>query len=110
MIAWNELSTAGRLGRRGFWLRNALALQTQRNSENPKWVVATDTFGNPAANPGELIQRLPGISTDIEWGIAGSNSITMSQSTAAGGPNTVWVQHPAWITTATQSSMDSGWK
>jgi iron complex outermembrane receptor protein len=44
---------------------NALALQTQRNSENPKWVVATDTFGNPAANPGELIQRLPGISTDI---------------------------------------------
>lgn len=44
---------------------NALALQTQRNSENPKWVVATDTFGNPAANPGELIQRLPGIATDI---------------------------------------------
>ncbi len=44
---------------------NALALQTQRNSENAKWVVATDTFGNPAANPGELIQRLPGISTDI---------------------------------------------
>lgn len=44
---------------------NALAIQTQRMSENPKWVVATDTFGNPAANPGELIQRLPGISTDI---------------------------------------------
>jgi TonB-dependent receptor len=44
---------------------NALAIQTQRLSENPKWVVATDTFGNPAANPGELIQRLPGISTDI---------------------------------------------
>ncbi|MEO6246886.1 MAG: TonB-dependent receptor [Opitutaceae bacterium] len=44
---------------------NALALQAQRNSDNPKWVAATDTFGNPAANPGELIQRLPGISTDI---------------------------------------------
>ena len=44
---------------------NALALQTQRNSDNPKWVAATDTFGNPAANPGELIQRLPGIATDI---------------------------------------------
>jgi TonB-dependent receptor len=44
---------------------NALAIQAQRLSENPKWVAATDTFGNPAANPGELIQRLPGISTDI---------------------------------------------
>ena len=44
---------------------SALAIQAQRQSENPKWVAATDTFGNPAANPGELIQRLPGISTDI---------------------------------------------
>jgi TonB-dependent receptor len=44
---------------------SALALQAQRMSENPKWVAATDTFGNPAANPGELIQRLPGISTDV---------------------------------------------
>lgn len=44
---------------------SALAIQAQRLSENPKWVAATDTFGNPAANPGELIQRLPGISTDI---------------------------------------------
>jgi TonB-dependent receptor len=44
---------------------SALAIQTQRQADNPKWVVATDTFGNPAANPGELIQRLPGISTDV---------------------------------------------
>lgn len=44
---------------------SALAIQAQRLSENPKWVAATDTFGNPAANPGELIQRLPGISTDV---------------------------------------------
>lgn len=43
---------------------SALAIQKQRLSDNPKLVVATDTFGNPAANPGELIQRLPGISTD----------------------------------------------
>ena len=43
---------------------SALAIQTQRNSDNPKWVAATDTFGNPAANPGELIQRLPGITTE----------------------------------------------
>lgn len=44
---------------------SAVAIQTQRQSENPKWVAATDTFGNPAANPGELIQRLPGIATDV---------------------------------------------
>jgi iron complex outermembrane receptor protein len=44
---------------------SARAIQAQRQAANPLWVVATDTFGNPAANPGELIQRLPGISTDI---------------------------------------------
>ena len=44
---------------------SAMAIQAQRLSENPKLVVATDTFGNPASNPGELIQRLPGISTDV---------------------------------------------
>ncbi|MBL9199866.1 MAG: TonB-dependent receptor [Opitutaceae bacterium] len=43
---------------------SALAIQTQRQADNPKWVAATDTFGNPAANPGELIQRLPGITTE----------------------------------------------
>ncbi|MBI4626522.1 MAG: TonB-dependent receptor [Verrucomicrobia bacterium] len=47
---------------------NALAIQTQRLAENPKWVVATDTYGNPAVNPGELIQRMPGISADITGG------------------------------------------
>ena len=44
---------------------NAQAIQLQRQAANPKTVAATDTFGNPAANPGELIQRLPGISTDV---------------------------------------------
>ena len=44
---------------------SARAIQAQRLSDNAKWVAATDTFGNPAANPGELIQRLPGIATDI---------------------------------------------
>jgi iron complex outermembrane recepter protein len=44
---------------------NALAIQQQRQSMNVKTVVATDIFGNPAANPGELVQRLPGISVDI---------------------------------------------
>src|SRR5678809_606832 len=44
-----------------------------------------------------------GISTGIDWVLAGSNSITLSQSTAVGGPNTVWFQHPAWLTTAALS-------
>lgn len=48
-----------------------------------------------------------GISTGIDWVLAGSNSITLSQSTAAGGPNTVWVQHPAWLTTAMASNRGS---
>lgn len=45
-----------------------------------------------------------GISTGIDWVMAGSGSITLSQSTAGGGPNTVWIQHPAWITTARAST------
>lgn len=44
---------------------NALAIQQQRLAPNPKTVVAVDTFGNPPANPGELLQRMPGITTDI---------------------------------------------
>lgn len=44
-----------------------------------------------------------GISTGVDWVLAGSQSITLSQSTAA-NVNTVWIQHPAWITTAMQSN------
>ncbi|MBI5380669.1 MAG: TonB-dependent receptor [Opitutae bacterium] len=44
---------------------NALAIQLQRQAPNAKTVAATDTFGNPAANPGEMLQRLPGITADI---------------------------------------------
>jgi iron complex outermembrane receptor protein len=44
---------------------NAAALTRQRNAINPKIVVAADAYGVPAANPGELIQRLPGVSVDI---------------------------------------------
>jgi hypothetical protein len=40
-----------------------------------------------------------GLSTGVDWVLAGSQSITLSQSTVGGGPNTVWFQHPAWITT-----------
>ncbi len=44
-----------------------------------------------------------GLSTGIDWVLAGSQSITLSQSTAGGGPNTIWFQHPAWVTTAISS-------
>ena len=40
-----------------------------------------------------------GVSTGIDWVLAGSQSLTLSQSTAGGGPNTIWFQHPAWLTT-----------
>src|SRR5207253_1025273 len=48
-----------------------------------------------------------GVSTGVDWVLAGSGSITLSQSTAGGGPNTVWVQHPAWLTTAALSQDSS---
>ncbi len=47
---------------------NSLALQAQRTAPNAKTVVAVGAFGNPAVNPGEMLQRLPG--TAIEY-IAG---------------------------------------
>lgn len=48
-----------------------------------------------------------GLSTGIDWVLAGSNSITLSQSTVGGGPNTIWFQHPAWLTTAALSADSS---
>lgn len=48
-----------------------------------------------------------GISTGIDWVLAGSQSLTLSQSTAGGGPNTIWFQHPAWLTTAALSQDSS---
>lgn len=47
---------------------NALAIQMQRQAPNAKTVVSTDTFGAPAGNPGEVIQRLPGVTVDINGG------------------------------------------
>ncbi|HUR57812.1 MAG TPA: TonB-dependent receptor, partial [Opitutaceae bacterium] len=49
---------------------NALAIQQQRLAENIKTVAASDTFGNPASNPGELLQRLPGVTIDVGAGEA----------------------------------------
>jgi TonB-dependent receptor len=60
---------------------NAQALQQQRQAMNVKTVVSTDVFGNPAANPGELVQRLPGIAVDI----VGSEVRTVSVRGLAAG-------------------------
>ncbi len=49
---------------------SALAIQLQREADNAKTVAATDTFGNPAANPGELLMRLPGVAVNYVSGEA----------------------------------------
>jgi iron complex outermembrane recepter protein len=49
---------------------SALAIQQQRLAENMKTVAAADSFGNPASNPGELLQRLPGVTIDVGAGEA----------------------------------------
>ena len=64
--------------------------QTNQSAINAFGVSNT---GNTAGNTG--------VSTGVDWVLAGSGSLTLSQSTAGGGPNTVWFQHPAWITTQT---------
>ncbi|MBL9186233.1 MAG: TonB-dependent receptor [Opitutaceae bacterium] len=43
---------------------DALALQQQRHASNLKTVVATDAYGAPVDNPGELLQRIPGINVN----------------------------------------------
>lgn len=55
---------------------------TQSNQSAIKGLGASNT-GNTAGNTG--------ISTGIDWVIAGSNNITVSESTAGGGPNTLWI-------------------
>ena len=40
---------------------HALALTLQRQADNVKNVVSSDAFGSLAGNPGELLQRVPGV-------------------------------------------------
>lgn len=76
----------------------------------PAWITTTPAQTNQSAIKGFGVSNTgqtagnTGISTGIDWVLAGSQSITLSQSTAVGGPNTVWLQHPAWITTARAST------
>ena len=61
--------------------QDAIALQQQRYSEGLKTVVATSAFGAPADNPGEILQRLPGISANYAQGEVNNISIRgMGQS------------------------------
>lgn len=62
--------------------------------------VGVSNTGNTAGNVGYI--------TGSNYALAGSGSITLSQSTAAGAA-TAWIQHPAWITTAAQSSAMMSW-
>lgn len=57
--------------------------------------VGVSNTGNTAGNVGYL--------TNSNYALAGSGSITLSQSTAAGAA-TCYIQHPAWITTGAVSS------
>ena len=50
---------------------------------------AIKAFG--ASNTGNTAGNT-GVSTGIDWVLAGSNSITISESTVGGGPNTLWIQ------------------
>jgi hypothetical protein len=79
------------------------ATQYIRLSGNAAQTTQSAIEGFGVSNTGQTAGNT-GISTGIDWVMAGSGSITLSQSTAA-GTNTIWIQHPAWITTATQSSM-----
>lgn len=59
---------------------------TQTNQSAIKGFGASNT-GNTAGNTG--------ISTGIDWVIAGTNNITVSESTVGGGPNTIWLSGAA---------------
>lgn len=78
------------------------ATQYIRLSGNAAQTTQSAIEGFGVSNTGQTAGNT-GISTGIDWVLAGSGSITLSQSTAA-GTNTIWVQHPAWLTTAMQSN------
>lgn len=51
-------------------------------------VSGINAFG--ATNTGNTLGNT-GVSTGIDWVIAGTNNVTVSESTVAGGPNTLWL-------------------
>jgi hypothetical protein len=83
-------STAGG-GPNTLWVNVTTAAQTTQPAVNAFGVSNT---GNTAGNTGT--------SSGITWVLGGSNAVTLSQSTAGGGPNTVWIQGPVSATTISQ--------
>lgn len=81
------------------------ATQYIRLSGNPAQTVQSAIKGFGASNTGNTAGNT-GLSTGIDWVLAGSNNLTVSQSTAGGGPNTLWLSGPnlgAFLTTAALS-------
>jgi hypothetical protein len=70
------------------------SVAAQSNQSAIKGLGASNT-GNTAGNTG--------ISTGIDWVIAGTNQATISESTAGGGPNTLWIN----VTTAAQTNQSA---
>lgn len=81
--AGNNIGLSGTLNTAGLSLSATVAAQTVQSAI--KGFGASNT-GNTAGNTG--------ISTGIDWVLAGSNNVTISESTAAGGPNTLWASGP----------------
>lgn len=69
------------------------ATQYIRLSGNAAQTVQSAIRGFGASNTGNTAGNT-GISTGIDWVVAGSNNITISESTVGGGPNTLWVSGP----------------
>ena len=61
------------------------SVPAQTNQSAIKGLGVSNT-GNTAGNTG--------VSTGIDWVIAGTNNITVSESTVGGGPNTIWISAP----------------
>lgn len=68
----------------GFTL--SLSGNAAQTAQSAVKAIGASNVGNTAGNTG--------VSTGIDWVFAGSNNVTLSQSTAAGGPNTIWVSGP----------------
>jgi hypothetical protein len=114
----SDQNTSATVGRLAFTASNGLTLSLSTSNNGNHTVIGSYTVptqtnqsaikGFGVSNTGQTAGNT-GISTGIDWVLAGSNSITLSQSTAGGGPNTVWIQHPAWITTADLSQNSSNY-
>jgi hypothetical protein len=79
-ITASESTVGG--GPNTIWISGTIPA-AQTNQSAIKAFGASNT-GNTAGNTG--------VSTGIDWVLAGSNSITISESTVGGGPNTLWIQ------------------